>query len=115
MTTKRVAKIASELDDKTDGKTVKKSWGGARPNTGGKRPGSGRKKGSPNKFTMEIKSAIVEAFERKGGAEYLMKVADEKPEVFCSLLGKVLPMQITGDGGGPLIISWGDNNADDNT
>ena len=85
---------------------AKKSHGGARPNSGGARPGAGRKKGVPNKFNGEIKAAIVEAFEAAGGAAYLLTVAQTKPEVFCSLLGKVLPMQVTGDGGGPVVITW---------
>ena len=55
----------------------------------------GRKKGSLNKVTVEVKGAILQAFDNVGGAKYLTKVAEENPAVFCTLLGKVLPMDIT--------------------
>jgi len=57
----------------------------------------GRKAGTPNKVTADIKAAIVGAFEKAGGEAYLEKVARDNPQVFCALLGKVLPTQITGD------------------
>lgn len=75
---------------------------------GGKRPGSGRKKGTPNKFTIQLKEAILEAARLAGGdggeVAYLQRQANENPGPFMSLLGKVLPMQIAGDDGGPLQI-----------
>jgi len=60
-------------------------------NKGGKRSGAGRKKGEPNKFTKQIKEAIVEAFEKSGGVAYLVKVAKNDPKTFCTLLGRILP------------------------
>ena len=66
--------------------------------------GPGRPKGSPNKITADIKAAILAAFEELGGAKYLQTVAMTKPEVFCGLLGKVLPTQVTGEDGGPITI-----------
>src|SRR6056297_765581 len=95
-----VDRAAGPPAEKVEKSVTKGRRGGPRPNSGGKRPGSGRKKGIPNKMTADIKAAIVEAFGRKGGADYLMQVADDKPEVFCQLLGKVLPMQVTGSDGG---------------
>jgi hypothetical protein len=53
----------------------------------------GRKKGIPNKVTH--------AFDQVGGVEYLTMVARTHPQVFCALLGKVLPTQITGADGDP--------------
>ena len=100
------------LDEKTETKTVKGKHGGSRPNTGGRRPGSGRKKGSPNKLTADIKAAILEAFQEAGGAQYLKQVALDNPQVFCTLVGKVLPMQVTGEGGGAIKITWTDDDAD---
>ena len=101
--------MLTDLDEKKPAPTVKKSWGGARPNTGGPRPGSGRKKGSPNKMTADIKAAILEAFQKAGGANYLLTVAKTNPQVFCALIGKVLPMTLQGDeNGGPIRITWGD-------
>jgi hypothetical protein len=44
------------------------------------------------------------AFSEVGGAEYLRKIARTHPQVFCALLGKVLPTQtqISGDAANPV-------------
>lgn len=65
--------------------------------------GPGRPPGSQNKLTKDIKAAIIGAFEKAGGEAYLAKVAKENPQVFCALLGKVLPMQVIGDENNPLV------------
>lgn len=66
----------------------------------------GRPKGSPNKTTALIKDAILAAADTAGGvggmAAYLASQAIENPGPFMSLLGKVLPMQITGEDGGAI-------------
>jgi hypothetical protein len=72
---------------------------------GGKRPGAGRKKGVPNKLTKDLKEAILHAFDQVGGVDYLQKVAEEDQRTFCTLLGKVLPMQITGKDGENLNVT----------
>ena len=59
-------------------------------NTTGKKFG-GRNKGTPNKTTQDMKSAILEAFERAGGADYLTMLAKDEPRTFVTLLAKVLP------------------------
>jgi hypothetical protein len=68
----------------------------------------GRRKGTPNKTTALLKDAILQAAEGAGGPEgitgYLQTQATANPGPFMSLLGKVLPMQIAGDDGGPLQI-----------
>ena len=46
---------------------------------GGRRPGAGRKKGTPNKLTADVKSAIMQAFNEVGAAEYLRKLARSDP------------------------------------
>lgn len=71
------------------------------PNTGN--AGKGRPKGSPNKTTAALKDAILAAFNQAGGVDYLHTVATTDPKTFCTLLGKVLPMQVTGEDGGPLV------------
>lgn len=75
--------------------------------------GPGRPKGVPNKNTTLLKDAILLAAQRAGGGEeglveYLEKQAVVNPGPFMALLGKVLPMQITGADNGPVImeISW---------
>lgn len=71
----------------------------------GKKPGPGRPKGSPNKTTAILKDAILQAASAAGDGdmvEYLTQQARLNPGPFMSLLGKVLPMQIAGDGENPL-------------
>lgn len=72
-------------------------------------PGPGRPKGVPNKTTALLKDAILQAAQAAGGAEgmagYLTAQAEKNPNAFMALLGKVLPMQITGADGGPLQIT----------
>ena len=68
----------------------------------------GRKKGVPNRTTQIAKDAIAQAAADLGGAERLVDWAKEAPEnerVFWgTIYPKLLPLQVTGDGGGPLII-----------
>jgi hypothetical protein len=45
---------------------------------------------------------ILEALNNKGGVDYLERQADSNPTAFLTLVGKVLPLQVTGEGGGPL-------------
>lgn len=68
------------------------------------KPGPGRPKGSVNKTTAILKDAITGALEEVGGQAYLVKVAETDPRTFCTLIGKVLPMQVTGDDGGPVVL-----------
>lgn len=66
--------------------------------------GKGRQKGVPNKMTMQVKEMILAALEKAGGVDYLAKQADENPGPFMALVGKVLPMQIAGEGDGPIQV-----------
>lgn len=72
------------------------------------KPGPGRPKGVPNRTTTLLKDAIIAAAEAAGGKDgltgYLKLQATTNPQSFLPLLGKVLPMQITGEGDGPLKI-----------
>lgn len=76
-----------------------------RPSLPGERRG-GREKGTPNKTTAILKDAILKAAAEAGGPDgmvgYLTTQARENPGPFMSLLGKVLPMQVTGEDGGPI-------------
>lgn len=82
---------------KTDGKPVK---------VGDGTPGPGRPKGSQNKTTALLKDAILRAAEKAGNkvgdeglVSYLEDQAEKSPRQFLALLGKVLPMQLTGPDG----------------
>jgi len=77
-----------------------------------KRPpaaGMGRPKGALNKTTTLLKDAILLAAQRAGGgdedgiANYLETQARENPGPFLSLLGKVLPMTVSGDPNNPIV------------
>lgn len=57
--------------------------------------GPGRPPGSPNKVTADIKAAILNAFTKVGGEDYLAHQARENPQAFMTLLGKVLPTQVS--------------------
>ena len=45
---------------------------------------------------------ILGALSEAGGTEYLARQAEENPGPFLTLLGKILPTQMAGDGGGPV-------------
>lgn len=55
----------------------------------------GRQKGTPNRITADIKAAILGAFTKVGGEDYLALQAHENPQAFMTLLGKVLPTQVS--------------------
>jgi hypothetical protein len=59
-------------------------------------------KGIPNKITAELKDMILKALDEAGGVKYLTATAKTHQAAFLALVGKVLPMQVTGAGGGPL-------------
>ena len=67
-------------------------------------PGPGRPKGSQNKMTSDLKQMILTALEGAGGVAYLQEQAIENPKAFLPLLGKVLPLQVTGEDGGALVV-----------
>lgn len=73
--------------------------------------GKGRPKGSVNKTTALLKDAILKAAENAGNkvgdaglVSYLEQQAEANPGPFMALLGKVLPMQVTGEEGGAINI-----------
>lgn len=65
----------------------------------------GRKKGTPNKHTVALKDMILNTLDKAGGEEYLLEQAQEDPKTFLQLVGKVLPLQVTGDKDNPLVIN----------
>ena len=57
----------------------------------------GRVKGTPNKSTTVVKTAILAAFKQLGGVEYLVEVGKSDSKAFMTLLAKVLPAEIKAD------------------
>jgi hypothetical protein len=70
--------------------------------------GKGRKKGVPNKTTALLKDAIIQAATEAGNGdlvEFLKAQANKENNApFMSLVGKVVPMQVTGADGGGIVI-----------
>lgn len=67
--------------------------------------GKGRPKGVPNKMTAAVKEAILAAAEAAhddGMVGYLTEQAKANPTAFMTLIGKVLPLQVTGESGQPI-------------
>ncbi|MCK1450444.1 hypothetical protein IVB36_05865 [Bradyrhizobium sp. 35] len=68
----------------------------------------GRQKGTQNRVTRELKEAIILAAENsvhsktKDLVGYLKYLADKRPEVFASLLGRLLPLEAKVSVGGNL-------------
>lgn len=67
--------------------------------------GKGRPKGVGNHLTRDLKAMILGALEDAGGQAYLTRQAEEKPQAFLALIGKVLPLQVQGDPTAPLSIT----------
>lgn len=78
---------------------------------GGKRNGAGRPAGVPNKLSAAVKDNIIEVFERIGGVESMAVWATENQTQFFNLYAKLLPLQVTGEGGGPLLVGWLDGDS----
>lgn len=88
------------------------------------RAGAGRPKGASSKVAKTLKEAILWAAAEAGdqmavatlektGVEiegglggYLVMVATTDVKSFCALLGRVLPMELTGAGGGALEVTF---------
>lgn len=68
----------------------------------GKKKTGGRKAGVPNRTTTVLREAVILAAQAVGNdgvgkdglVGYLMKVANKNMASFCSLLGRVMPLQV---------------------
>ncbi len=90
-------------------KTAQKtgSSSGTVPKTARPQPKGGSRKGIPNKTTKALKDMILGALDDAGGQKYLTACAKNPRTAgtFLQLVGKVLPLQITGEGGGPVMVT----------
>jgi len=83
------------------------------PNIGGKRDGAGRPPGAGNEAIKPLREAIMEAAKnvgrdgkgKDGLVGYLVMLAKDEPKAFAGLLGRVIPMQVTGEDGGDIKIT----------
>ena len=70
-------------------------------------PGPGRPKGSKNALSGTAKEAIQQAFEGLGGVPSLIAWATDpknRGEFYTKIWTRILPHEVTGEGGGPLQI-----------
>lgn len=63
----------------------------------------GRPKGSLDKGNASIREMIVTALTDLGGSKYFVHVAKSRPDAFLALIGRLLPTQVVGAGGAPLV------------
>ena len=63
----------------------------------------GRQSGTPNKITSDVKAMVLAALDRAGGEDYLLAQAHDNPKAFLSLLGRIIPTQVTGPDGKDLL------------
>jgi hypothetical protein len=62
----------------------------------------GRQAGTPNRITADVRAMILAALDRVGGEDYLVQQAHDNPKSFLSLLGRIIPTQVTGKNDAPL-------------
>lgn len=72
--------------------------------------GAGRPTGAKNKLGTTAKENIAAVFVRLGGTAEMAKWARENQTEFYKLYAKLIPVEVSGEGGGPLILQL--SNAD---
>jgi hypothetical protein len=80
------------------------------------RPGPGRPKGVPNKFTGELKEAIlagVNGSHKLGVSGFVLKLALDTPTSAAALLGRLIPVSMVGTLGGKIVVVHRDETAAD--
>ena len=96
------------------------------PETEGKLPkrGPGRPKGVPNKFTGDLRKAILAATDsyvdeetgKQGVVVWLESMRDDYPKAFMQMVARLIPLQVTGSedaGSTPIKIVISAATADD--
>ena len=64
------------------------------------------RKGIGNELKRDVQEMIIQALNDVGGIEYLKTQAVKNPTAFMTLVGKVLPLQLTGKDGKDLEWKW---------
>ena len=80
------------------------------------RPGPGRPRGVPNKFTGELKEAIlagVNGSNKQGVAGFVLDLSLDTPTSAAALLGRLIPVSMAGTLGATLTVRHIDETADE--
>jgi len=56
---------------------------------------AGRPIGSKNTKANELKNMVIHSLDRLGGINYLVQQAKENPSAYLSLIGKVIPRELS--------------------
>lgn len=56
--------------------------------------GLGRQKGTPNKLTKTLKEMLIASLDDVGGREYFKRQAEENPNAYMTLIGKLIPNEL---------------------
>src|SRR5580704_4882573 len=80
------------------------------------RPGPGRPRGVPNKFTGELKEAIlagVNGSNKQGVAGFVLDLSLDTPTSAAALLGRLIPVSMAGTLDGTIVVVHRDETAGD--
>src|ERR1700729_615231 len=78
------------------------------------RPGPGRPRGVPNKFTGELKEAIlagVNGSNKQGVAGFVLDLSVDTPTSAAALLGRLIPVSMVGTLDGKIVVVHRDETA----
>lgn len=82
----------------------------------GKAKTGGRKKGTPNKFDGTMKQAVMEAFQKLGGPDFLVRIGKSKApankRAMIGLFSKMIPMEVSADVTGAIVVQVGPESKD---
>lgn len=62
----------------------------------------GRKAGTPNKISLSVKESVLKTYAAIGGDAQMAVWAQENQTEFYKIFAKLLPTEVTGEGGGPI-------------
>ncbi len=70
--------------------------GADRPKRAAPNGGKGRPPGIPNKINRAFKTAVLEVFERNGGADWMARWAGENETEFFKIAARLIPTELSG-------------------
>jgi hypothetical protein len=72
-----------------------------------KKKAPGRAPGAKNRITKDLKTAYLEAFDKRGGMQGLLDWAETAPDAFYAQISKMLPRNVQEDIRKDIHITWG--------